>query len=435
MKIRIASFIFLLPAILMGQETKELSLQNAIDSALQNNYGIIVQEINTDIAETQNTWGNAGALPNVSFVGAGSESWGFNDVDQNQTSALNGSVDLSWTIFRGFAARISKERFDELEKLSGGTLNVIVENTLIAVMYNYYQGLLNREYIRIGKELVALSQDRYTYEEEKVNLGASTTYNLLQAKNAFLEDQSNLLSAEAAYRAAIRQMDYYMGVDLDLEYELTEAFESTEEEYDLSALEERMLGNNFTLQNQYLNLKMAQLDVRQAKSGYYPTLSVGASGGYSSTDTEYDLNTSLNSSMSGLSTGVSLSLSYSIYNGGVRKQGLQVARMQEEITTVQTKDMEQELRMTLRQELDTYEVRQKQRTLAEENLAAAKMNLELSRERYQNGSINSFNFRDVQQIYMNAAVRYQNATFSVIESYNALLRLTGGIVDQYGTKT
>ncbi len=70
---RIASLIFLLPAMLMGQETKELSLQNAIDSALQNNYGIIVQEINTDIAETQNSWGNAGALPSVSFIGAGSE--------------------------------------------------------------------------------------------------------------------------------------------------------------------------------------------------------------------------------------------------------------------------------------------------------------------------------------------------------------------------
>lgn len=432
MRTRIVIIICLLPTLLMGQENRELSLQSAIDSALQNNYGIVVQKINTDIAETQNSWGSAGALPSVSFVGAGSENWGFNDADQNQTSSLNGSVDLNWTIFRGFSARISKERFDELENLSQGTLNVIVENTLIAVMYNYYQALLNREYIRIGEELVALSQDRFIYEQEKANLGASTTYILLQAKNAFLEDQSNLLSVEAAYRAAVRQMNYYMGVDLDLEYVLTEAFESTKEAYELSALEERMLGNNFTLQNQYLNLKMAQLDVRQAKSGYYPTLSVGASGGYSSSNTEYEKFTDLNSSISGLSTGVSVSLSYTFYNGGVRKQGLQVARMQEEITEVQTKDMEQELRMTLRQELDTYEVRQKQRTLAEENLAAAELNLELSRERYQNGTINSFNFRDVQQIYMNAAVRYQNATFSVIESYNAILRLTGGIVDQYG---
>jgi len=166
MRTRIVIIICLLPTLVMGQENRELSLQSAIDSALQNNYGIVVQKINTDIAETQNSWGNAGALPSVSFAGAGSENWGFNDVDQNQTSGLNGSVDLSWTIFRGFSARISKERFDELENLSEGTLNVIVENTLIAVMYNYYQALLNREYIRIGEELVALSQDRYSYEEE-----------------------------------------------------------------------------------------------------------------------------------------------------------------------------------------------------------------------------------------------------------------------------
>lgn len=432
MKTRIVILICLLPSILMGQEIRALSLQNAIDSALQKNYGIIVQEINTDIAETQNSWGNAGALPSISFTGAGSENWGYSKADNNQASAYSGTVNLSWTIFRGFSARISKQTFDELENLSQGTLNVIVENTLIAVMYNYYQALLNREYIRIGEELVALSEDRYTYEEEKANLGASSTYNLLQAKNAYLEDQSSLLSAEAAYRSAIRQMNYYMGVDLDMEYDLTEAFESTEETYKLATLEERMLGNNYTLQNQYLNLKMAQLDVRQAKSAYYPTLSVGASGGYSNSNTEFDLFTDLNSSSSGWSNGVSVALGYTIYNGGVRKQGLQAARMQEEIATVQTKDMEQELRMTLRQELDTYEVRQKQQSLAEENLAAAEMNLELSRERYQNGTINSFNFRDVQQIYMNAAVNYQNAIFSVIESYNAILRLTGGIVDQYG---
>ena len=64
-------------------------------------------------------------------------------------------------------------------------------------------------------------------------------------------------------------------------------------------------------------------------------------------------------------------------------------------------------------------------------MEAARINLQLSTERYENGSINSFNFRDVQQIYAKAALRYHNATFSVIESYYALLRLTGGIVDQF----
>jgi len=433
MKTKFIIIFSFLSALVVGQEARELSLQNAIDSALQNNYGIIIQQISTEIAEEQNTWGSTGALPGITFVGAGSEDLAFNELDQSNTTRLGASVDLNWTIFRGFSAKISKQKLDELEKLSEGNLSIIVENTLISVMNTYYQALLNLEYIRIGNELTDLSEDRYTYEEEKANLGASGTYNLLQAKNAFLEDQSNLLSAEATYRASIRQLNYLMGVDLDLEYALTEAFESGKEQFELSTLQDRMMGNNNTLQNQYLNLKMAELDVRQAKSGYYPTLSLGASGGYGSSETVYDTNTSLNNSMSNWNTNLSVSLSYTIYNGGVRKQGLQVARLQEEITGVQTQEMEQEMKMMLRQELDFYQVRQEQLELAQENVEAAMLNMNLSKERYENGTINSFNYRDVQQIYMNAAVQYQNAIFSVIGSYNAILRITGGIIDEFST--
>jgi outer membrane protein len=431
MKTRFIIIISFLSTVIFGQESRELSLQNAIDSSLQYNYGIIIQEINTDIMGEQNSWGTTGALPIVSFTGSAADSRGYNDLDQNVTTSLNGSVNLNWTIFRGFSARITKEKLNELEHLSEGNLNIIVENTLISVMNTYFQALLNQEYIRIGEELTGLSGDRYHYEEEKTNLGASTTYNLLQAKNAFLEDQSNLLSAEARYRASIRQLNYLMGVELDMEYQLTEAFVSGEEQFELGTLEERMLGNNYTLQNQYLNLKMAELDVRQAKSGYYPTLSVGASGGYGSSETTYDINDQLNNSIGNWNTNLSVSLSYTLYNGGVRKQGLQVARLRENITGVQTKEMEQEMKMTLRQELDLYQVRQKQLLLAEENQEAARLNMELSRERYENGTINSFNYRDVQQIYMNAAVQYQNAKFAVIESFNAMLRLTGGIIDEF----
>lgn len=434
MKTKFIIILSFLSAVMMGQETRELSLQSAIDSALQNNYGIIIQQISTDIAEEQNSWGSTGALPSITFVGSAADSRGFGEEDQSETTSLNGSVDLNWTIFRGFSARISREKLDELENLSEGNLNIIVENTLISVMNTYYQALLNQEYIKIGEELTGLSGDRYTYEEEKTNLGASTTYNLLQAKNAFLEDQSNLLSAKASYRASIRQLNYLIGVELDLEYKLTEAFESGKEQYELKILEERMLGNNHTLQNQYLNLKMAELDVRQAKSGYYPTLSMGASGGYGSSETVYDVNTQLNNSTSNWNTNFSVSLSYTIYNGGVRKQGLQVARLQQEITGVQTEEMKQEMKMTLRQELDFYQVRQEQLELAEENLGAANLNMELSHDRYENGTINSFNYRDVQQIYMNAAVQYHNAIFSVIESYNAILRLTGGIIDELSSE-
>jgi len=153
MKTKFLIIFSFLSVLMMGQEARELSLQSAIDSALQNNYGIIIQQISTDIAEEQNNWGATGALPNITFVSAGSEGFAFNELDRQETSSLNASVDMNWTIFRGFSARISKEKLEELEYLSEGNLNIIVENTLISVMNTYYQALLNLEYIRIGEEL------------------------------------------------------------------------------------------------------------------------------------------------------------------------------------------------------------------------------------------------------------------------------------------
>ena len=49
----------------------------------------------------------------------------------------------------------------------------------------------------------------------------------------------------------------------NMEYVFTKAFEADNASYELTALEERMMANNHTLQNQYLNLKMSELDVQE----------------------------------------------------------------------------------------------------------------------------------------------------------------------------
>jgi outer membrane protein TolC len=105
------------------------------------------------------------------------------------------------------------------------------------------------------------------------------------------------------------------------------------------------------------------------------------------------------------------------------------ASIEEEISEVRIEEMKQELKNQLAQEYELYNVRRQLLEVAQENMKAAELNLNLSHEKYQNGSINSFNFRDVQNIYLNTAYQYQNAIFSVIQSYNNLLRLTGGLLD------
>jgi outer membrane protein TolC len=192
-----------------------------------------------------------------------------------------------------------------------------------------------------------------------------------------------------------------------------------------------MLENNNTLENQYMNLELARLDVKSAKSAFYPTLSLTGSGGYSALEQDYETMNQFDQSRSGFNTAVGVSLSYTIYDGNSRKRALNVAKLEKEISEVETEEMKQDLKNQLAQEYELYRVHKQLLRVAEENLQSAALNMELSREKFENGTINSFNFRDVQQIYMDAAYNHRNAVFNVILSYHTLLRLTGGIIDEY----
>ena len=394
------------------------------------NFSVWAQE-NQDLSELNNTWGNTGALPNIRFVGSGNTSKNFGEADNYTSQQLNGTVEMNLTLFRGFGARIQKDRLEELERLSEGNVAVVVENTIYNVILSYYSILLADEQVNIARTNMELSRDRYQRAQHSKEIGTTVTYDLLQAKNAYLRDSSDFLSARSSYRNSVRQLNYHMATPLDNDYTFVSDFSPDTAEFQYSNLVDRMLENNKTLRNQYLNLELARLDVESAKSAYYPTLSLTGSGGYSESQQDYENMNQLDQSRSGFNTSVGVSLSYTIYNGNSRKRALKAAKIEKEISQVETEEMRQDLKNQLAQEYELYRVRKQLLQVADENLRAAELNLQLSREKFENGTINSFNFRDVQQIYMNAAYDYQNAVFNVIQSYHTLLRLTGGIIEEY----
>lgn len=79
----------------------------------------------------------------------------------------------------------------------------------------------------------------------------------------------------------------------------------------------------------------------------------------------------------------------------------------------------------------SYQVHKAVLSLANEQEASAKLNLDLSADKLKNGSINSFNYRDVQIMYMNAAIAKFRAIYNVAQSNTDLLRITGGIIREF----
>ncbi|MBD3385034.1 TolC family protein [candidate division KSB1 bacterium] len=423
---RIFVLLFSMSCLLTAEE---LSLSQAISKALKNNYDIHITKSDEKIAELNNSWGNAGRLPSLAVNLSALERWSEENRSDSELRTLNGTLTLNWILFDGFAIYIRKSRFEELERLSEGNTAIVIENTLEAVILAYYNSLLQAEKVKVLEEVMSLSRDRNQYEEERHRLGAQTRYELLQAQNAYLEDKGRYLQQRTVYRNSMRDLNFLMGIRKDIKYEFTEAFEIEGHDYDIDALLQKMLFDNRTLKNQYINQSLLEKQVALQKSEWWPGLSLGAgyeksrnSVAYTGSDpTTYDQNNAY----------ATLTLSWSLFNGGNRKRAIEIAQLNRQAGEVSLESMKHSLTNRLYTLIENYRVRTELLEVAVESLQAADLNLEISQEKFRNGAINSFNFRDVQMIYLNAAVSHLNAVYSLIEADHALLKLTGGIIQAY----
>jgi outer membrane protein TolC len=196
---------------------------------------------------------------------------------------------------------------------------------------------------------------------------------------------------------------------------------------DLSA---KLMSNNQTLKNQYLNQSLLAKETALAKSNFYPTLSLNTGLGSSFLDNYYSKSTP-DFSQKSANAYIGLSLSFNIFNGGITRRSIQIAQINEESAQVQTNQMTHSLNNQLLQMYSNFNVQKALLELANETESTAKLNLDLSADKLKSGVINSFNYRDVQIIYMNAAISRFQAIYNLISSNTDLLRITGGIISEY----
>ncbi len=410
---------------LLGQ-TEALSLSLALEKAMANNYGIILSKASASIAGINNDWGNAGRYPTVSFKA--SENNSYELLNRRYSGHLQGKLGLNWTLFNGLQVNITRDKLENLATLSEGQLAVMIENTVEDVILAYYNVRLQQEQLRVLKTVMELSGDRYNYELKKKELGGSVSYDVLQAQNVYLKDKASWMNQEVAVRNAIRNLNYLMGEGPEKTWVFEEAFEAEAGSYTMSDLLERMKSSNQTLQNQYTRLMLAENETELRKANYLPKLSLGAGidANRSWSGTEIKGISGSNS----LSPYGNLSLSYNIYSAGSRKRAVEIARIQEENTRVEIKQMEHVLRNELYKLFDSYSVRIALLEVAEEGLEAAELNMRISENKYKSGVINSFNYRDVQLIYLDASFSRLQAIYNLISNKAALTRITGGFLGE-----
>ncbi len=407
-----------------SQETA-LSVSDALEKALTNNYGIIISKSDIDIASINNSWGTAGRYPTIGFSASSANS---QELINNTTSnIISGGIGLNWTIFNGFRVNITKDKLEKLENLTKGRSAVVVESTIQDVVMDYYNILLQKERLDVLKKVMLLSKDRYDYELVRYEIGGSVTYNVLLAKNIYLNDKSLYLNQEVILRNTIRNFNFLLGEVSQQTWTFSEEFNSDTTEYILGDLIDKMLANNQTLQNQYANLLLQKNEIDLQRSSLYPQVSLSAG-----VDNSYSwINSETQDVYSEAFTPYgNVSLSYDLYSAGNRKRAINIAKINEEITQVETDEMKHSLTNQLFNEYDVYNLRKTLLNVANESLEAAEMNMQIADEKFKSGAINSFNYRDIQLSYLTSALNQLQSIYNLIYSNTTLTRLTGGFLDE-----
>ncbi len=418
---------------LSAQEKVKITMREAVELGLIHNFDIKIAEEQVNLAENNNNPGNAGFTPNITG-GLNNQNQFSNN--QNPASFLQGKfnlnsvapfVQLDWVMFDGFRAWTESNRLQLLEEQSLGNTRVIVESTVQGVILAYSFALVEQRKVEILQETLELSRARYQYEEEKKSLGAATTFDLIQAKNAYLSDSSNLLLQELNFQNSLQELKLILGIDEDIRfYELDGNVEPGIRDYDLEFLRMEMLDNNAQMINQYINQEILKKEVKLARSELYPTVSM-------TTGVNYNWNRFNVDGQQPVSGGqtdyyINFSLQFTLFKGTTIINQIRNANVNERIGEIQIDQLTQSLNVQLDKAYQTYEARRKIVNVNQANVDNARLNLELSTERFRNGTINSFNFRDVQIELLTAESRLLDSLYQLIESEVELSRLSGEIL-------
>lgn len=417
-----------------GQE--DLSLADAIAKGLENNFSIRIAKKNLEIASNNNSWGTAGRYPSidlgVNFNHRYNDEPSTTEPGERETytsGRLTPSATLRWTLFNGFAISIAKSKLAHLNTISEGNAAIAVENTVQGIVLAYYKVLLEKEKLVIVGDVKKLSKDRYDYILTKKEIGAAATFDVLQAKIAWLDDTATALLQQTNYRNALRNLNLVLGEPAEKQYNPTDTFSAEVKDYKIDDLLGKLISNNKTLKNQYINQKILKKDIAFQRSSLYPMVSlssgveqVGARIKYPEisaiTSTTYDYY-------------VNFSVSLNLFNGGNTRRAIANAKIQEKIGQLQLEEIKLSLGNLLRSMFEIYDARKQLYTVAEERIKSAKLNLDISGEKFKAGAINSFNYRDVQLLYLNAAFGKLQAIYDLIDTHSELMRLTGSVISEF----
>lgn len=426
------------------QPADTLTIENAIQLALEKNYSIRIAGQNREIAGNNLTLGNAGFLPNVSatlnrsntyFERFQQERASFNndstgtitstqDFSENTNTAFNYGASLNWTIFDGMGMFIAYDQLGELKAAGIEDAQITIENTVADISNAYYNIIQQQERVSAFTDALKISEERLVLAQAQYEVGAGSKLNYLAAQVDYNTDKSALISQERNLNNAKVDFNQFLGREANTSFLVSDTI-LVDNELTIGALLEAANQQNPNLLLAQRNKNIAYLDRRLLQSQRLPQVNLFT--GYTHNRQQSRASFLPNSTLSdGFNYGVSAT--FNIFSGFNLNRQIQNARIRQEISENQLQDLRVQVEADLQRAYNDYQNSLSLIELEKQNLDIARQNVDIALERYRIGVSTSIEFREVQRNAVNTESRLIDAEYAGKLAEIELLRLSSRII-------
>jgi outer membrane protein len=427
----------------------DLSLNDAITYSLQQNFDIRVEQRNVELAKLNNNW--SALFPTLTASIQGSHNVfdnretlnPFSFLGETTTDQLQPRLNMQWDLFSIANITIGKRQLEQLQAESEGNADIVVSNTIQSVILAYYISVLEKRRLEEFEKQLTLSRDKYDITKVRQELGTAVTSDLLLEEGNYLTDSANYVNQLLRFQNTISNLNFLMAEpNPTRQYNLTDDLVLDTKELSYEELSQEMQQNNVDLKKMYLTQEVLGSTVALRKLDRFPTLSIG--GNYNFTRNTQTIDGDIFDQSAGefrpfrvsgdnenVQWGVNFTISVNLFDKGRINRAIRESLIREEIGQQQLNRMQASLNRDLVQALDQYNIRRSLYEINNRRYESSQQNLEISEEKFKNGTINSFDYRTVQNNNLAAASVRLQSIYDLIDSQITILRLTGGLLQTY----
>ncbi len=427
-------FIFCLCGVFItNAQTTQMTIEQAVELALKNNYDIIIAKNISKEASNNNTLGNAGMLPRLDLYASGSfasnatkqefSSGLLVDKSGVQSKNIGTGAYLTWTVFDGLKMFASHEKLQELENMGMLNTKIQIENIIVKVITAYYNIVMQKQLISGLKENIAVSEERLKIAQKKFDIGVTAKADVLQAKVDLNALKSSLMRQNTLLANAKADLNQLLIQPADQDMNVTDSIPMMNQ-FKYEDLKNSIMTNNSDLLFAQKNIEVSKYMIQEGKSTYYPKLNLNANYIFSRSQNQAGLSL-LNQN---LGVNLGFTASWTIFNGFINSNNVKNLQLNLENSSYEYENLKTLTQLGLVKAFKKFQDDNAILQLEEENKILAKENLEIALDRFRLGASTSIELKVAQQSYEDSINRLSDARFNAKISETQLLKLSGGIV-------